>query len=187
MAAEFERALLESPLTPGFLRGGQFQRAIVAWSRAEAQVDLLTAYLDAVGVEDALAELTESSEDEDRPAMGEMRRKMRQRRTLPALDALNRAESRAANLRARLGLDPRAYMEMAKDVSLARRAGEHDPLVKMAEQGRAMLAAREAGGQDAVRAVTARFDAAARTAAAARQVNAERVAAVARGDSGRPA
>lgn len=126
---------MESPLTPGYLRGGQFQRAIVAWSRAEAQVDLLTAYLDEVGVEDALAELTESTEDEGRPGMGEMQRKMRQRRTLPALDALNRAESRAANLRARLGLDPRAYMEMAKDVSLARRAGEHDPIAQMGKAG----------------------------------------------------
>ncbi|HUY47758.1 MAG TPA: hypothetical protein VMV92_18830 [Streptosporangiaceae bacterium] len=141
---------MESPLTPGYLRGGQFARAIRACSRAEAQVELLTAYLDDVGIAEALAELTESSEDEDRPAMGEMRRKMRQRRTLPALDALNRAGSRAASLRGRLGLDPASYAALAKDVSLAKRAGEHDPLEKMAAGGREIVkrrAARAAPGQ----------------------------------------
>jgi hypothetical protein len=44
----------------------------------------------------------------------------------------------------RLGLDPQSYAVLVKDVSVARRAGEHDPLAKMTAEGRQIRARREA-------------------------------------------
>ena len=46
------------------------------------------------------------------------------------------------NLRARLGLDPQSFAALARDVSLARKAGEEDPIVKLGRQGQRMMEAR---------------------------------------------
>ena len=51
LAERFEVALMTSEHTPGYVKGGQFARTVTAWARAEAQCELLIAYLDRLGVE----------------------------------------------------------------------------------------------------------------------------------------
>jgi hypothetical protein len=144
LAAQFETELMASAHTPGYIRGGQFARIVTAWARAEARVELLTRYLDEMGIRAAMDERTRGTEDEVNTRPGGTKKKIRLRRTPPPLDALERAEGTAARLRGRLGLDPASYAQLAKDVSLANRAGEHDPIEKLAADGREIRARREA-------------------------------------------
>lgn len=186
LARQFEAALYADPNVPEFVKGRTFAREVRSWSRAEAQAELLWRTLNEVGLQEFATEWTRGTERES-PARGGTKRKIRQGRLSSMLEAMHRAETKAANLRRRLGLSPDGYAALVKDAAIARHfGGQEDPLGRAAERGYAMREAREIGGQDAVRVVTAQFDADAERSAE-RQANAERVAAVARSESGWPA
>lgn len=187
LAQRFEAALYADPNVPEFVKGGTFAREIRSWSRAEAQCELLWRTLNEVGLQEFATEWVRGTERET-PARSGTKRRIRQGRLPSMLEAMHRAETKAANLRRRLGLSPDGYAALVKDAAIARHFnGQQDPLGRLAERGQAMLEARKAGGQDAVRAVNAEFDAEDAERAAQRRANAERVAAVARGDSEWPA
>jgi hypothetical protein len=101
-----------------YLRVPAYLPALQAWSRAEARVRLLTAWLEdhgGLGV----------SEEGD---------------LSPVLSALQVWESRAEKARTRLGLDPMSRMVMARDLAMAKTS--HD-LDKLKQIGRALLASHD--------------------------------------------
>jgi hypothetical protein len=57
------------------------------------------------------------------------------------LDALHRAETRAAKQRAELGLSPRAWASLLK--AMQESGGDEDALAKLREEGRRIIEARE--------------------------------------------
>lgn len=75
-----------------YLNDPSYDAAVRAWSRAEAQVLVLTAYIDKHGALD----------DDGVPR--------------PALSALKDFENRAARERTRLGLDPLSRAQLGRDV-----------------------------------------------------------------------
>jgi hypothetical protein len=98
-AAEYVDAVLEIASTDGstvpYLADATYRPALIAWARAEAQQDLLEEFLSERG-----------PIDED----GKVR---------PAADLLERVARRAANLRARVGLDPMSRAALARDLAVA--------------------------------------------------------------------
>lgn len=80
-----------------WLAADLYTPAVRAWARSEAQAILLADYLDEHGLHDAKGRLR------------------------PAEQALHRAETRAANARARLGLDPVSRAALRRDEALADR------------------------------------------------------------------
>lgn len=90
-----------------------FAAAVHAWAWAEAQAHLLRAWLDQVGPLD----------DE-----GEVRGFM---------EELHRAESRAASRRAELGLNPKAWAALVRDMAQA--GGDQDALDALKAEGRRIL------------------------------------------------
>jgi hypothetical protein len=108
--------LLADEATPSYLQGSTYRAAIAGWARAEAAVRLLSEHVDRLSVEAALAETTDTVEDERRPAMGRVRRVSKSQRYQSAWDSLLRAEKHAAALRTRLGLDPVARGRLGRDL-----------------------------------------------------------------------
>lgn len=80
---------------------------------------LLWDWLAAQDVEDALSDVTTTEEAEER-RKGRTTRRTVSRRVVSVLDQLHRAESRAASLRGKLGLDPASAARLAKDLSATR-------------------------------------------------------------------
>ncbi|MGQ0479705.1 MAG: hypothetical protein ACT4O0_01540 [Pseudonocardia sp.] len=118
LATELVDTLLADP-DVSFLRAPAYRTALWAWGRAEAQVQLLTEYIaDNGGIAEALAEHGSEESDETHDG-GRSRRVSRSRRVGSALAALDRAEARAASLRARLGLDPLSRARLGRDVAAA--------------------------------------------------------------------
>ena len=142
LAEQIRATLLESEDCPPFLHESKFTRSLAAWSRAEALAELIGRYLDTIDIGDALSEVTEAAEDEDRAAPGTVRRRLSSRKRLSVLDALHRAESRAQSLRRELGLSPASYAQLAVHVGLARQA-QTDALERLAAKGEEIRAARE--------------------------------------------
>ena len=149
LAQRFEAALYADPNVPDFVKGGTFAREVRSWSRAEAQCELLWRTLNEVGLEEFATEWVRGTERES-PARGGTKRKIRQGRLPSMLEAMHRAETKAANLRRRLGLSPDGYAALAKDAAITRHlGGAEDPLDRAAARGRAMIEAR--GGRRAGR------------------------------------
>lgn len=151
LAARIREELLAGEDCPGWLHEERFAAGLAAWSEAEAMVVLIREWLDTQDLDEALSEITTADEDETRPAPGGMRRTVRQRRRTPALEALAKWMTRAQSLRNDLGLTPKAYAAMARDVSLTRRAQE-DAIERLGTAGaqiragrRALVAAEQAG------------------------------------------
>lgn len=101
-------AYLGGDSVPDYLTRAEYDRAIQAWARAEARVDLVTRYLDDVGHLD----------DEGNPR--------------PAARHLVELEAAAAKRRAELGLDPLSRARLGRDVAatgldLARAWAQADP------------------------------------------------------------
>jgi hypothetical protein len=141
VAERFRAALLGSASTPAYLLEERFVYSVNAWSRAEGVVYLIGQWLDGQDIEEALTELTVATEEEDRGAPGEVRRRLRQRKTAPALDALHRWEGRAASLRRALGLDPVSFAELSRNVALTSSA-HADALEALGRQGREIMERR---------------------------------------------
>lgn len=96
--------LLADPSTPDYLRDPSFGPSLLAWGRAEASVHLLADFISQVGMVKALA------------GRGML------------LEQLRRWETTAANLRARLGLDPESRAKLMRDLSAARYMSSSDAL-----------------------------------------------------------
>lgn len=97
----------------------EFDGEVRALARAQAEAELLWRHVCEVGVVDG---------------KGKPR---------PALAALHRAETRAAKLRASLGLNPRALTQLL--ASLGEAGADGDALAAAARAGMEMLRAREVG------------------------------------------
>jgi hypothetical protein len=96
LAAELEREIVE--LAPWCARPA-FKSAVSAWARAEAQCQLYAAWFAERGLWDERGE------------------------PLPGLVRMDRAEARAAALRARLSLDPSALASLITKLAVAQSAG----------------------------------------------------------------
>jgi hypothetical protein len=113
-----EAALMADPATPEYLkRDGSHRGALVALCRAEAIVSLLEEWLDGLDVRDALSEVVEEDETEERPAMGAVKRRMQGRRVASVLDQIHKHDTRAMHLRVRLGLDPLSRARLGADLA----------------------------------------------------------------------
>lgn len=103
-----------------FLRAPCHRFALNAWARAEARVQLLTAYLEKMGsVEEAITD-REESESEEVHSKGRSKRISKSKRVAAALEMLDRAETRAEKTRTRLGMDPLSRARLGRDVVAAR-------------------------------------------------------------------
>ena len=128
----FVAALMADEATPDYVRESSYQWAVRAWARTEAIVLLLSEWVAEMDVKTALTEVTEGEETEDRSKGGlRVKRAMKSRRVASVVDQLHRAEVRAMQLRARLGLDPVSRARLGKDVAsskldLARLWAEED-------------------------------------------------------------
>ena len=98
-------------------------RAVAAWARAEARCDLLHEWLDGRPV----------VQDDGKPH--------------PAEELLVRHERRAADLRARLGLDPRARAELGRTTALGRVLAD-EGLARLRAAGRAAWDERGSEGAE---------------------------------------
>ena len=146
------RACWRTRTPPDYLRAPAYLPAVQAWARAEAVVSLLWAYLAGRDIEAALTETIEASETEAR-SKGRTSRRSVSQRVVSVLGELHRAEVRASNLRARLGLDPLSRAKIMKDLGIAHQTGG-EKIAQLAETGRAIRERREAelrvlnGGSD---------------------------------------
>lgn len=115
LAEEYTAKLLADPSTPAYLQEPSFRGAVDAHSRTAVIVDLLWAYVVDKDIAAAMADVTSTTEDEERvyePGNGRRGRQRRTRRlseshhVVSALRQLDRYEATAAMQRTRLGLDP---------------------------------------------------------------------------------
>jgi hypothetical protein len=143
LAARLREDLLAGDGCPVWLHEPVFDASLRAWSEAEARVLLLREWADRMPFDEALSELTVASEDESRPAMGSARRSSRSRRRMPAVEMLRAWMTKAQSLRNDLGLTPKSYAAMARDVALVGRA-QGEALERAGELGRAIRERREA-------------------------------------------
>src|SRR5487761_1820062 len=126
LAAQIAADLLADPDTPPHLHEPLFASAIQAWARAEAVCRLLWQWLDGKDVVGALSDLATTTEDEEASG-GMVHRKSVTRHMPSVLEQLRKFESQAANLRARLGLDPASAAKVGRDLA-ARRYMDAAPL-----------------------------------------------------------
>jgi hypothetical protein len=153
LAEKIATGLLTHGSCPDYLLEPAYAPVIAAWSRAEAVTQLLWQYLGGMDAEKALSETIAGEEDETHGDGGRVTRRSRSTRILSVLGELHRAETRAMNLRGRLGLDPLSRAKIAKDIGLAQRASD-DALTRLGETGKAIRERRAAelrlvaGGED---------------------------------------
>ena len=119
LAEQIASSLLSHPDTPPYLREPSYAPAVRAWSRAEAVVSLMWDWLAEQDLEAALADSTVTDEAERR-SRSKSSRHTTSRHTEAVLTQLHRAETRAMNLRSRLGLDPLSRARLGKDVASQR-------------------------------------------------------------------
>lgn len=119
LAEEIEQAARTSSSWPPYLDDPSYLLAVRAWASAEAVAELLRRHLAGQDFTEALADVTEE-ESTETATKGRTTRRSTSRRVRSALELLDRAESRAANHRARLGLDPLSRARLGRDVTSAR-------------------------------------------------------------------
>lgn len=119
LAAEVEQVARADPSWPAYLDDSSYIPAVRAWASSEAVCVLLRRYLDGMDFIDALADTTTEESTETR-GRGKTTRVATSRRVKAALELLDKAESRAASHRARLGLDPLSRARLGRDVTSAR-------------------------------------------------------------------
>lgn len=143
LAAEIERQARTSPAWPVYLDDPAYSNAVTAWARSEAVAELLWRHVAGRDVEDVLADISTSEEEETGGKGQPTRRVSTARRTRSTLEWWQRADRTAAGHRQRLGLDPLSRARLGKDVAVtAVQAG----LAQMQQDGAALVAkARESG------------------------------------------
>jgi len=119
LAEQIASSLLSHPDTPPYLREPSYAPAVRAWSRAEAVVSLMWDWLAEQDIEAALADGTVTDEAERR-SRSKSTRHTTSKHTEAVLTQLHRHETRAMNLRSRLGLDPLSRARLGKDVASQR-------------------------------------------------------------------
>ena len=140
LAAQVRAELLAHPDCPPYLReDGSYAWTLELWSSAVAVSRLLRAWLNAQDLADAMAEVTEEEETEERPTPVTVKRRMRSRRVQSVLDQLHKHETRAMHLATRLGLDPLARGRLGADLAsakfdLARYWAEQDAREQQAQE-----------------------------------------------------
>jgi hypothetical protein len=143
LAEQIASSLLEDAGAPAYLREPGYVPVIAAWSRSEAVVSLLWSYLSGLDAEQSLTERIEGTETEDHGEGGRVSRKSSSKRVMSVLGELHRAETRAMNLRSRLGLDPASRARILRDLGIAHQTGG-DAIAKLQETGREIRERREA-------------------------------------------
>jgi hypothetical protein len=140
LAEEILAAHREDPAWPVYLSDPSYGSALRAWSRAEAAVELFSAFVSEQPPEEWIAETTTTEEqitgDGDRG--GSSSRSGRSRKVGGSLEQWRKLEAHAATLRSRLGLDPLSRARLGKDAA----AGQADMAKLMAQ-----LAAEESAGR----------------------------------------
>ena len=116
LADQIAAALLADPDTPPYLLEPSYAAVVRAWSRAEAVVSLLWDWLAEQDIGTALADTTTTDEDERR-SRSKSRRHTTSRHVESVLTQLHRHETRAMNLRSRLGIDPLSRARLGKDIA----------------------------------------------------------------------
>jgi hypothetical protein len=143
LAEKIAAGLLTHASCPDYLQEPAYAPVVAAWSRAEAVTQLLWQYLDGMDAETALTETIAGEEDETHGEGGSITRRSASKRVMSVLGELHRSETRAMNLRGRLGLDPLSRAKIAKDIGLAQRASD-DALDRLGETGKAIRERRAA-------------------------------------------
>lgn len=100
LAADFVAITLEDPTVPGYVKAPAYRAELYALGRAEAQVQLITEWLE------------KRAEESGDPVGGLASEEVRSAYLL-----LHRAEGRASSSRSRLGLTPTAAARMGKHVA----------------------------------------------------------------------
>ena len=120
LAERIAHDLLTDPDVPPHIREPLFAASVQAWARAEAVCALLWAWL---SERDIMAGLTAAATttEEERASKGRVDRRSVTRSVASVIDTLRRYEVQAANLRARLGLDPASAARVGRDLALTRR------------------------------------------------------------------
>ena len=144
MSERIRASLLASEDCPAYLNEPKFAHSVEQWAQAEAMVSLIRTWLDGMPLDEALSEITSADEDESRPHPGGVRRTLRQRKRMPAVEALAKWMTKAQSLRRDLGLTPAAYVGLAKDLALTAKAHE-DAIERLGRQGQEIRERREAG------------------------------------------
>ncbi len=93
------KAHIEADPDLAYLQEPKYAASVWAWARSEAQVQLVTEYVEDMGIDAAMS-----------PKPG----------TTAAIELLRRLEVTAATHRARLGLDPLSFARLGKDVVATR-------------------------------------------------------------------
>jgi hypothetical protein len=130
LAEQFYERLMTAESTPPYLYDPSYAEAIRGYCRTLAIIKLLWDWFDRQDIDVAMADITTEDEDEERAYSrddgedgGSRRRTARRtvgRHVASVLDQLHRHETRAMNLRTKLGLDPLARMKMQRDVAGAK-------------------------------------------------------------------
>ncbi|MGH3276590.1 MAG: hypothetical protein ACRDNZ_19965 [Streptosporangiaceae bacterium] len=119
LAEQIAAALLSDPDTPPYVREPSYAAAVRAYARAEAVVDLLWRWLAELDPAAAMADTTVTDED-TAFSKGKSSKRTTSRHVESVLTQLHRHETRAMNLRARLGLDPLSRARLGKDIAAQR-------------------------------------------------------------------
>ena len=107
------------PTWPAYLEEPVYERAVRAWSRAEAMLELYTEYVEQQTAEVMSTEFGEAEEDitGDGEKGGNSTRRSRTRKTGPSLELWRKLDAAASMHRTKLGLDPLARARLGKDIA----------------------------------------------------------------------
>lgn len=131
LAEKFAAGLLADPNMPDYLKEPELRPAVDGYARSAVIVDLLWAYLADKDITEAMADVTDTSEQEervsesgedDRAGARTPRRRLtrRQRESQHVASALRQLERHEATLtahRGRLGLDPAGLLALGRSVT----------------------------------------------------------------------
>lgn len=111
------------PAWPAYLEEPVYERAVRAWARAEAMLELYTEYVEQQTAEAMSTEFGEAEEDitgdGTKGAGGSSTRRSRTRKTGPSLEMWRKLDAAASMHRTKLGLDPLARARLGRDVAAA--------------------------------------------------------------------
>ena len=107
------------PTSPAYLEEPVYERAVRAWARAEAMLELYTEYVEQQTAEAMSTEFGEAEEDitGDGEKGGNSTRRSRTRKTGPSLELWRKLDAAASMHRTKLGLDPLARARLGRDVA----------------------------------------------------------------------
>lgn len=109
------------PTWPAYLEEPVYERAVRAWSRSEAMLELYTEYVEQQTAEAMSTEFGEAEEDitgdGTKGGGGNSTRRSRTRKTGPSLEMWRKLDASASMHRTKLGLDPLSRARLGRDVA----------------------------------------------------------------------